>query len=79
MGNILNQHFSDKLKLGLCPADESNLISLSTHSSHEDNGSPHAGKHPDCERPGVECLPPVPQMMELSDTGTSIFPSKGRA
>ncbi|CAO2045843.1 unnamed protein product [Urochloa humidicola] len=80
MGNILNQHFSDKLKLGLCPAmTESNLISLSTHSSHEDNGSPHAGKHPDCERPGVECLPLVPQMMELSDTGTSICPSKGQS
>ncbi|RCV06462.1 hypothetical protein SETIT_1G164400v2 [Setaria italica] len=79
MGNILNQHFSDKLKLGLCPAmTESNLITLSTHSSHEDNGSPHAGKHPDCERTGVECLPLVPQMMELSDTGTSICPSKGQ-
>lgn len=76
MGNILNQHFSDKLKLGLCPAiNESNLITLSTQSSHEDNGSPH-GKHPDCERTGMECLPLVPQMMELSDTGTSIGPSK---
>ncbi|OEL30608.1 Heat stress transcription factor A-5 [Dichanthelium oligosanthes] len=76
MGNILNQHFSDKLKLGLCPAmTESNLITLSTQSSYEDNGSPH-GKHPDCERTGVECLPLVPQMMELSDTGTSICPSK---
>jgi heat shock transcription factor len=79
MGNVLNQHFSDKLKLGLCPAmTESNLITLSTQSSHEDNGSPH-GKHPDCERPGVECLPLVPQMMELSDTGTSICPSKGQS
>jgi len=75
MGNALNQHFSDKLKLGLCPAmTESNL----TQSSHEDNGSPH-GKHPNCERPGVECLPLVPQMMELSDTGTSICPSKGQS
>ncbi|KAF8686173.1 hypothetical protein HU200_011988 [Digitaria exilis] len=75
MGNILNQHFSDKLKLGLCPAmTESNLITLSTQSSHEDNGSPH-GKHLDCERTGVECLPLAPQMMELSDTGTSICPS----
>lgn len=76
MGNLLNQHFSDKLKLGLCPAMmESNLITLSTQSSHEDNGSPH-GKHPDSERTGMECLPLVPQMMELSDTGTSICPSK---
>ncbi|KAJ1279214.1 hypothetical protein BS78_04G138100 [Paspalum vaginatum] len=76
MGNLLDQHFSDKLKLGLCPAmTESNLITLSTQSSHEDNGSPH-GKHPDCERSGMECLPLVPQMMELSDTGTSICPSK---
>ncbi|CAD6244276.1 unnamed protein product [Miscanthus lutarioriparius] len=76
MGNLLNQHFSDKLKLGLCPAmTESNLITLSTQSSHEDNGSPH-GKHPDYERTGMECLPLVPQMMELSDTGTSICPSK---
>ncbi|KAL6634416.1 hypothetical protein ACP70R_027087 [Stipagrostis hirtigluma subsp. patula] len=73
MGNLLNQHFSDKLKLGLCPAmTESNLITLSTQSSHEDNGSPH-GKHPDCDGIG---LPLVPQMLELSDTGTSICPSK---
>jgi heat shock transcription factor len=79
MSNSLNQHFSDKLKLGLCPTmTKSNLITLSTHSSHEDNGSPHAGKHPDCERTGVECLPLVPQMMELSDTGTSICPSTGQ-
>jgi heat shock transcription factor len=76
MGNLLNQHFSDKLKLGLCPAmTESNLITLSTQSSHEDNGSPH-GKHPDYERTAMECLPLVPQMMELSDTGTSICPAK---
>uniref|UniRef100_A0A0A9GAB6 Heat stress transcription factor A-5 n=1 Tax=Arundo donax TaxID=35708 RepID=A0A0A9GAB6_ARUDO len=76
MGNLLNQHFSDKLKLGLCPAmTESNLMALSTQSSHEDNGSPH-GKQPDCDRVGMECLPLVPQMMELSDTGTSICPSK---
>lgn len=76
MGNLLNQHFSDKLKLGLCPAiAESNLITLSTQSSHEDNGSPH-GNHPVCDRMGMECLPLVPQMMELSDTGTSICPSK---
>ncbi|CAD6250963.1 unnamed protein product [Miscanthus lutarioriparius] len=76
MGNLLNQHFSDKLKLGLCPATtENNLITLSTQSSHEDNGSPH-GKHPDYERTGMECLPLVPQMMERSDTGTSICPSK---
>ncbi|RLM78032.1 heat stress transcription factor A-5 [Panicum miliaceum] len=79
MGNVLNQHFSEKLKLGLCPAmTESNLITLSTQSSHEDNGSPH-GKHPDCGRLGVECLPLVPQMMELSDTGTSICPLKGQS
>ncbi|XP_062223297.1 heat stress transcription factor A-5 isoform X2 [Phragmites australis] len=76
MGNLLNQHFSDKLKLGLCPAmTESNLVTLSTQSSHEDNGSPH-GKQPDCDRIGMECLPLVPQIMELSDTGTSICPSK---
>jgi heat shock transcription factor, other eukaryote len=76
MGNLLNQHFSDKLKLGLCSAmAESNLITLSIQSSHEDNGSAD-GKLPDCYRVGMECLPLVPQMMELSDTGTSICPSK---
>ncbi|EAY85930.1 hypothetical protein OsI_07290 [Oryza sativa Indica Group] len=75
-GNLLNQHFSDKLRLGLCPAmTESNIITLSTQSSNEDNGSPH-GKHPECDMMGRECLPLVPQMMELSDTGTSICPSK---
>ena len=72
MGNLLNQDFSDKLKLGLCPAMvESNL---STQSSHEDNGSPH-GKHAGRNSMGTECLPLVPQTMELSDTGTSICPS----
>uniref|UniRef100_J3LD08 HSF-type DNA-binding domain-containing protein n=1 Tax=Oryza brachyantha TaxID=4533 RepID=J3LD08_ORYBR len=75
-GNLLNQHFSDKLRLGLCPAmTESNIITLSTQSSNEDNGSP-PGKHPECNRMERECLPLVPQMMELSDTGTSICPSK---
>ncbi|KAF0932074.1 hypothetical protein E2562_007873 [Oryza meyeriana var. granulata] len=77
-GNLLNQHFSDKLRLGLCPAvTESNIITLSTQSSNEDDGSPHGnGKHPECDRMGRECLPLVPQIMELSDTGTSICPSK---
>ncbi|KAG8070726.1 hypothetical protein GUJ93_ZPchr0006g41430 [Zizania palustris] len=76
MGNLLNQHFSDKLRLGLCPTiAENNIITLSAQSSHEDNGSPN-GKHPECDRVGMECLPLVPQMMELSDTGTSICPSK---
>ncbi|CAM0949550.1 unnamed protein product [Alopecurus aequalis] len=75
MGSLLNQHFSDKLQLGLCPAMvESNLVTLSTQSSHEDNGSPH-GKHP---HEGTECLPLVPQTMELSDTGTSICPSNSK-
>lgn len=76
MGNLLNQHFSDKLKLGLCPTmTENNLITLSAQSSHEDNGSPH-GKHSGCNRMGTEDLPLVPQTMELSDTGTSICPTK---
>jgi heat shock transcription factor, other eukaryote len=72
MGNLFNQHFSDKLKLGLCSAmAESKLITLGTQSSHEDNGSAD-GKLPECDRVGMECLPLVPQVMELSDTGTSI-------
>ncbi|KAK3130471.1 hypothetical protein QOZ80_6BG0493870 [Eleusine coracana subsp. coracana] len=77
MGNLLNQHFTEKLKLGLCSAmAESNAITLSNQSSHEDNGS-HHGKLPDWDRVGMECLQLVPQIMELSDTGTSICPSKG--
>ncbi|KAM3239662.1 hypothetical protein ACQJBY_053388 [Aegilops geniculata] len=77
MGNLLNQHFSDKLKLGLCfAATESNLVTLSTQSSHEDNCSPHGRHPPGHDGIGTGCLPLVPQMMELSDTGTSICPSK---
>ncbi|XP_072962152.1 heat stress transcription factor A-5 [Typha angustifolia] len=78
LGNLFHQDFCDKLKLGLCSAmTESNLVSASTQSSSEDNESPQ-GKHlhPDCGTVRMECLPLVPETHELSDTGTSLCPTK---
>ncbi|XP_057956835.1 heat stress transcription factor A-5 [Malania oleifera] len=75
LGNISHHDFSNKLNLELSPAvSDVNLVSHSTQSSNEEGGSP--------ERKGSEGEPKdahartegvlfAPEMLELSDTGTS--------
>lgn len=74
-GQVFNQDFSDKLKLGLCPAaisDGNNILGAtsSTYSSNErvEQSKINGGK--------LEFLSFVPDALELKDTGTSVCPMK---
>ncbi|KAJ9128961.1 hypothetical protein P3X46_034289 [Hevea brasiliensis] len=74
-GNVINQDFSNKLRLELSPAvSDINLVSNSTQSSIEDGGSPQRkiseGDLKDAP-PRTSCLLFAAETLELADTGTS--------
>ena len=79
IGQVFNQDFCDKLKLGLCSAtiseSNNNLVTVSTQSSNEAGGSPRV-EHNRNGNGRLECLNFVPNALELSDTGTSLCPRK---
>ncbi|XP_008813276.2 heat stress transcription factor A-5-like [Phoenix dactylifera] len=76
IGHGFHTDFCHKLKLELCPAiSDGNLVTVSSQSSHEDNGSPHM-KQPECGLIRTENLPLSPQPLDLSDTGASLCPAK---
>ncbi|KAI6694741.1 hypothetical protein NL676_022451 [Syzygium grande] len=75
LGNIFQQDFSNKLRLELSPAvSDINLVSNSTQSSNEDGGSPRritSESDPKDAPMRTESLLCAPEVLELSDTGTS--------
>nr|XP_010908034.1 heat stress transcription factor A-5 [Elaeis guineensis] len=76
MGHGFHTDFCHELKLELCPAiSDSNLVTVSTQSSHEDNGSLHM-KQSECGLNRMENLPLSSQPVDLSDTGASVCPTK---
>lgn len=74
-GNVFHHDFSNKLRLELSPAgSDINILSNSTQSSNEDDGSPQIRLSENCTKitemaPGR--LPFAPETQELSDTCTS--------
>ncbi|MQL95753.1 hypothetical protein Taro_028442 [Colocasia esculenta] len=74
---LFRQDFSSKLKLELCPAiSDSNLLSSSTQSSNEEGFSPSRRQLEGGLQLRQECLPILPEPMEVSDTGASCCPKK---
>ncbi|KAF5738493.1 putative DNA binding protein [Tripterygium wilfordii] len=74
-GSVINQDFSNKLRLELLPAvSDINLVSRSTQSSNEDGGSPLrnvSDGDPKYAQARTETLSFAPETLELSDTGAS--------
>lgn len=81
-GQVFNQDFCDKLKLGLCSgaiSESNNLVTASTQSSNEDGGTPRVAAELNRNGNGngrLECLSFVPDTLEVSDTGASLCPKK---
>ncbi|KAJ8755224.1 hypothetical protein K2173_019022 [Erythroxylum novogranatense] len=75
LGNVINQDFSNKLRLELTPAvSDVNLLSLSTQSSNEDGESSSrkmSEEDPKDAQPRTSGLLFATEMLELSDTGAS--------
>ncbi|PKA61033.1 Heat stress transcription factor A-5 [Apostasia shenzhenica] len=77
VGYLFSLDFCDKLKLELSPAIvDGNLVSPSAHDSDEDDRSPFVSQANGGRNLTMECLPLVPQNLELSDTGPSMSSRK---
>ncbi|KAI0522985.1 hypothetical protein KFK09_005374 [Dendrobium nobile] len=77
VGDLPDQELCDKLKLGLCTAiSDNNLVPPCSQSWNEDYQSLHGSDTNEGDLLRIECLPLVPETLELSDTGASFCPRK---
>lgn len=77
VGDLLNQELCDKLKLGLCPSfSDNNMVPPCPQSWNEDYQNLHERETNGSNLLRIECLPSVPETLELADTGASLCPRK---
>lgn len=77
LGDLPNQELCDKLKLGLCPAfSDNNLVSPCPQSWNEDYQNLQEREMDGGSLLRIECLPSIPETVELSESGAPLCPRK---